>query len=226
MISYGSHKITFNLAKYIHNIQNIETNKNSKWKGRSGTQNIFCKVNDEENIFLSGYFNKQLNENYDWYFEYFHSAEPAALHTDYDAVPWDEKSDCHIVVGVIIPLEWKCLQPYTVNYNMVSNVPRKMKYSKGEMRYQDTGEIFNYRTEGTFDEEVAKYNPKGTDYWKIYQDLKVHSVYKWQVGTFMLFDTKRWHSSNWFLSKDTLTNESQEYKRSIIGFGSIDVQRN
>ena len=109
---------------------------------------------------------------------------------------------------------------------MVSNVPRKMKYSKGEMRYQDTGEIFNYRTEGTLDEEVAKYNPKGTDYWKIYQDLKVHSVYEWQVGTFMLFDTKRWHSSNWFLSKDNLTNESQEYKRSIIGFGSIDVQRN
>ena len=30
--------------------------------------------------------------------------------------------DCTIVLGIIIPLEWNCKQPYTVSYNKVSDV--------------------------------------------------------------------------------------------------------
>ena len=41
----------------------------------------------------------------------------------------------------------------------------------------------------------------------------------------MIFDTKRWHSSSWFLSDNNFPEVSTEYKRAIIGFASIDVDR-
>ena len=41
----------------------------------------------------------------------------------------------------------------------------------------------------------------------------------------MIFDTRRWHSSSWFLNEKMLPDVSKEYKRSIIGFASIDVDR-
>ena len=39
----------------------------------------------------------------------------------------------------------------------------------------------------------------------------------------MVFDTRRWHSSSWFLTDNKLPDVSTEYKRAIIGFGSTDV---
>jgi hypothetical protein len=138
-------------------------------------------------------------------------------------VPWDDKVECRVDVGVIVPLDWNCKQPYTINYNRIESLPRKAIFRKGEMRYTDNDEIINYRDKKELDDEVAKYNPKGTQYCNIYQDLKVHSVYKWEQGTAMVFDTKRWHSSSWFLSDSMLPDTSTEYKRAIIGFGSTDV---
>jgi hypothetical protein len=140
-------------------------------------------------------------------------------------VPWDDKVECRVDIGVIIPLEWNCKQPYTINYNRAEEFPRKVVFRKGEMRYIDTNEVINYRRAKQVDEEVAKYNPKGTEYYKLYQDLKVHSVYEWKLGTAMIFDTRRWHSSSWFLSDNMLPDTSSEYKRAIIGFGSTDVPK-
>jgi hypothetical protein len=100
-----------------------------------------------------------------------------------------------------------------------------MLYRKGEMRYTDNDEIFEYRTERVLDPAVAEYNPINTEYSKEYLDLKLHSVYKWDIGSCMIFDTRRWHSSSWFLSEDRVPKTSTEYKRSIIGFASIDVDR-
>ena len=54
-------------------------------------------------------------------------------------------------------------------------------------------------------------------------DLEIHSVYQWRTQTCMLFDTRRWHSSSWFLSENSIPDVSTEYKRSIVGFGSLDV---
>ena len=129
------------------------------------------------------------------------------------------------MIGIIIPLEWNSKQPYTVSYNRVSDVPRKLLYRKGEVRYTDNNEIFEYRDKWEFDEEVLKYNPKGTEYYKEYADLKVQSVYEWKVGTAVVFDTSRWHSSSWFLTEKMLPDVSTEYKRSIIGFASVDIDR-
>jgi hypothetical protein len=173
----------------------------------------------------------------DWNFEYFKSGEPAGLHTDYASLPntWRVVDnnlithDCHIVMGVIIPLEWSCKQPYTVNYDCVSKVPRKMIYRKSEMRYMDNDEVFQYRPDDMrdwwYDDEVLRYNPMHTQYHKEYACLKVHSVYEWKLDTMMVFDTARWHSSSWFLQNNHLTTVSSDYKQSIIGFGSIDIDR-
>ena len=130
------------------------------------------------------------------------------LHTDYLSFPnsWKPNKDfithdCYVVLGIIIPLEWTCKQPYTVNYKTMSNIPRKLKFRKGEMRYQDNDEIFHYRDDYIFDNDVLKYNPPGTEYYKEYADLVFHSAYKWQVGTAMVFDTRRWHSRSWYIKE-------------------------
>jgi hypothetical protein len=132
-------------------------------------------------------------------------------------------------MGVIIPLEWSCKQPYTVNYDCVSRVPRKLIYRKGEMRYMDNDEVFKYRPDDMqdwwYDDEVLRYNPMHTQYHKEYACLNVHSVYEWKCDTMMVFDTARWHSSSWFLQNNHLTTVSSDYKQSIIGFGSIDIDR-
>jgi hypothetical protein len=101
-----------------------------------------------------------------------------------------------------------------------------MIFRQGEMRYTDNNEIFEYRREWNYDSEVLKYNPENSEYFQEFADLKIDSVYKWEIGTVLIFDTARWHSSNWFLSSNTITGTSKEWKKSIIGFGSIDVQRN
>jgi hypothetical protein len=93
------------------------------------------------------------------------------------------------------------------------------------MRYIDNDEICEYRDKWEYDNEALTYNPKGTEYYKEYADLKVDSVYEWKIGTAMIFDTRRWHSSSWFLKDDSLPDVSTEYKRSIIGFGSISMNK-
>lgn len=232
-IKYGSFEANIDLN--YHTAMSNELLNSSKVKSSGlNNHNSFINLLPEDKKSLSLYLNSLLKSNFEWNFEYFKSGEPAGLHTDYISIPnsWKPKEmgiithDCHIVIGVIIPLEWNCKQPYTVNYNRISNVPRKLKYKNGEMRYLDNDEIFEYRDKWVYDEEVLKYNPKKTEYYKEYADLTVHSVYEWKRGTMLIFDTRRWHSSSWFLSTEKVPEVSTEYKKSIIGFGSIDVDRN
>ena len=229
--SYGSYDIDFDPLQFLSQAHATYENKNAKVSGRNDF-NRFNNVSKETKKYLADYWNKKFDLDYDWNWEYFHSGEPAGLHTDYLCFPNSWKAnkdqithDCYIVLGIIIPLEWTCKQPYTINYDKVSQIPRKLKYKKKEMRYQDNDEIYEYRKDYLYDDEVLKYNPKGTEYYKEYADLKLHSVYKWQVGTAMVFDTRRWHSSSWFIKDKMLPDTSTEYKRSIIGFASIDVDR-
>ena len=225
MYNFGSHKIDIDLEYHKKQFDNIISQSKAKITGTKG-HNLFYPVSKDDKSYLQNYMNELTGVYNDWNFDYFQSGEPAGLHTDYDTVPWDDETECHVVVGCIIPLEWNCKQPYTVNYDKVSNTPRKMIYRKGEMRYKDTDEIFEYRTEWKHNEESLKYNHIDCAYAKEYVDLDIHSVYEWKINTLMLFDTARWHSSSWFLSDNNIPDVSTENKRSIIGFGSIDVQCN
>tara|TARA_B100000035_G_scaffold39467_1_gene29804 strand:+ start:37 stop:726 length:690 start_codon:yes stop_codon:yes gene_type:complete len=223
--NFGSHKIDIDLEYHKTQFDNIISQSKAKITGTKG-HNLFYPVSKDDKSYLQNYMNELTGVYNDWNFDYFQSGEPAGLHTDYDTVPWDDETECHVVVGCIIPLEWNCKQPYTVNYDKVSDTPRKMIYRKGEMRYKDTDEIFEYRTEWKHNEESLKYNHIDCAYAKEYVDLDIHSVYEWKINTLMLFDTARWHSSSWFLSDNNIPDVSTENKRSIIGFGSIDVQCN
>lgn len=231
-IRYGTHSISLDID-YHNQIADMLLQSPSVKTSGMNNLNSFVAVPKDIKQFLSTYINNHLGSTFDWNFEYFKSGEPAGLHTDYVAIPnsWRPKNenvithDCHIVIGVIIPLEWNCKQPYTINYDRVSTVPRKLIYRRGEMRYMDNDDVFNYRTNWDYDNEVLLYNPINTQYHKEYADLKVHSVYEWTLGTMMVFDTARWHSSSWFLATDKIPDSVTEYKKSIIGFGSIDIDR-
>jgi hypothetical protein len=232
-IRYGSYDIALDIDKC-----NAESNQLLEGRGvkTSGMRdfNQFISTPPSTKLFLSKYMNNILGTTFDWNFEYFRSGEPAGLHTDYLSVPnsWRPKEegmithDCHIVIGVIIPLEWNCKQPYTVSYDRIATEPRKLKFKGGEMRYVDNDEIVPYRTKWEYDPDVMQYNPMKTEYYKEYADLKLHSVYEWKKGTMLVFNTARWHSSSWYLSTNSIPEVSTEYKKSVIGFGSIDVDRN
>lgn len=231
-INFGTYSNDLDL-EYFNDQANIQlVSAKSKFTGANNI-NLFCNIQSEHKNYLTDYLNKKIGIDFDWNFEYFKSSEPAGLHTDYESFEnsWKPKEmgvtthDCHLIVGVIIPLEWNCKQPYTVNYNRRSNIPRKLIYRKGEMRYKDNDEIFPYRDLWKYDNEVLKYNPKETEYYREYADLKIYSVYEWKVGTMMVFDTARWHGSSWFLSTNSVVTPPTEYKKSIIGFGSIDIIR-
>jgi hypothetical protein len=232
LINFGTYNADLDINFYNKESDKLLNSQKVKHTGANNV-NLFCNVGLDIKKNLTDHLNKKIGIDFDWNFEYFKSSEPAGLHTDYESFKnsWKPKElgvvthDCHLLVGVIIPLEWNCKQPYTVNYNLVSDVPRKLIYRNGEMRYTDNNEVFNYRTEWNYDPEVLKYNPEGTEYFREYADLRIHSVYKWKIGTMMVFDTARWHSSSWFLSTNKVVNPPTEYKKSIIGFGSIDIIR-
>lgn len=224
---YDSYNVDLDIEFYKHEAEQLLTSPDSKIKKTGRTDlNYFTSVPVESKSKLSSYITNLLGITYDWNWEYFHSGEPVGLHTDYLAFPnvWNTTTaqDCHVEVGIIIPLDWNCKQPYTINYNRTTDVPRKMLFRNGEMRYIDNNEVVNYRDKWEYDANSLVYNPEGTDCYKQFADLKVHSVYKWKIGTALAFDTKRWHSSSWFLKDNTLPKISTEYKRSIIGFGSIN----
>lgn len=228
---YGSVDLNFDPHQFLQEALDTWSSPQAKRSGRNDF-NRFNSVGADTKHYLSEYFNDELELDYDWNWEYFHSGEPAGLHTDYVSFPnsWKPNKeyithDCYLVLGVIIPMEWTCKQPYTVNYTRTSTVPRKLIYKQGEMRYTDNNEVFEYRGSKQWDPLVEQYNPRGTQYYGEYEDLEFHSAYEWKVGTAMLFDTARWHSSSWYLSTNQLPEQSTEYKRSIIGFASIDVDR-
>lgn len=228
---YGTYQLDFDPLQFTDEAYTIYDSPDAKRSGRNDF-NRFNNTSRATKEFLSKYWNSKLKLDYDWNWEYFHSGEPAGLHTDYTSFPnsWRPNKeyithDCHLVLGIIIPLEWNCKQPYTVNYDRMTLEPRKMIYRRGEMRYMDTDEVVTYRTTWSFDPDVVQYNPAHTAYANEYADLKFHSAYEWSVGSCIVFDTRRWHSSSWFLSTNELPTVSVEYKRSIIGFASVDVDR-
>lgn len=226
---YGTWELDFDPLQFLDEAHSIYNSPDAKRSGLKN-HNRFNNVGKDNKRWLSKYWNEQLGLDFDWTWEYFHSGEPASLHTDYQsfANSWNSSEhithDCHIVLGIIIPLEWKCIKPYTVMYDKM-NDEGKLIYKKGNMRFVDTNEELDYRTEWKYESNVSRYNPPGTLYHKIYADMKLHSVYEWKVGNCVLFDTRRWHSSSWFLTTDDIPDESTEYKRSIIGFASVDIER-
>jgi len=199
------------------------TNKKKKWGLKNN--NYFVKTRNDENDQLADELNALLGQTLDWSFEFCHSVEPTNLHTDYATVPWDENTECRVIVGCLIPLDWNCYRdPYTIMYDKMSHVPRKMIVQNGDMIYQDNGEKYSYRQDPPmWDEKVIKHIPKGTEYFKIFSDMGIDSEYKWDKSTMLVFDTRRWHSSNWFTESTTLRDIEDEFKEHIIGFGSIDV---
>lgn len=232
-IPFGVYDTEIDIAWHNQNAERMLNSEAVKFTGANNV-NKFCRFTDDQRAVFSDYLSNKLGMSFDWTMEYFQSSEPAGLHTDYESEEdsWKPKEmgltthDWHLLVGVIIPLEWTCKkQPYTVNYDRVTDTPRKLIYRKGEMRYKDNNEVFPYRDAWNFDPEVLKYNPEDTAYYGEYADLKVHSVYEWKLGTMLVFDTKRWHSSSWFLSTSDVQVPPTEYKRSIIAFGSVDVIR-
>jgi hypothetical protein len=222
---YGSYDVDIDIDYYKNQANDMLSKPTVKLTGLKH-HNYFCSVPANEKEKLREFAISLLGKFYDWNFDYFHSGEPVGLHTDYDTIAWNDNIDCHVVVGIIIPLEWNCKQPYTINYNRVSEIPRKLMYRDDELRYRYNDEIFPYRSKWEYDDEVKKYNPTNTYYAPEYADLKIDSVYEWKIGTAMVFDTARLHSSSWFLSTKNIPDVSTEWKRSIIGFGSIDVHRN
>ena len=196
-----------------------------KYTGQNSV-NRFCRIEKEVNKELESFLNNKHNTNYDWTFEYFHSSAPVGLHTDYDkrVYPNPDKDGIRyyeIVTGFIAPIEWTCKQPYTITYNKIQQEPRKLMYKQKQMKYLDTNEVINYRTTGKITNNIEKYVPEDCAMYEQMQDIEIHDVYKWKIGTYMLFDTKRWHSSSWYSSKEKYDDlDLSEYKRSIIGFAT------
>ena len=226
-IPYGEYATVSSIDTFKNRISDFRNSDNKKRSGLKDN-NYFVKTLDTENISLEDELNILLGHRFDWSFEFCHSGEPANLHTDYATVPWDDATECQVVVGCIIPLAWNCYRdPYTVMYDKVTHVPRKMMFHKGDMVYQDNKEKYPYRQEfPMWDDRVMKHHPKGTEYFKTFGDLRWYSDYKWDKSTMLVFDTRRWHSSNWFTKSENVGEIEGEYKESIIGFGSIDVPRN
>ncbi len=226
-IVFGSHDIPDYplLNSYINNVEDIyKGSKFGKFK-RTGykERNRFLKMGPSETKQLNEYLNDKHNTNLKWSFDFFHSCTPLVLHTDYMI----DKEGYEIVAGCIIPLDWNCKQPYTLNFNKVQQEPRKLmyrpdftsKYPKAEMRYLDNkDELVDYITDGVPCPGIEKYVPKTCEMYEQMKDIEIESVYEWKIGTYMLFDTRRWHSSSWYSRFNTFEESTEDYKRSIIGF--------
>ena len=114
-MQYGSHDINLDVSYFKKLAQEAFQSDKIKYTGAYNL-NYFVDCSKEINTTIGNYFSNDLNlGRFDWSFQYFHSGEPAGLHTDFTTVPWDDETDCRVDVGVIIPLEWNCKQPYTVN---------------------------------------------------------------------------------------------------------------
>lgn len=217
MIDFGSFDFDLDLKSFQDEAELALNGPSAKVTGSKGL-NKFYNVEGESRRKLIEYFDNHFLKKLIWHVEYFNSGEPAGLHTD--GAVYNE--GCKTVVGVIIPLAYNTHKvPYTVTYDRVQTEYRKLMFKNGDMRYLDTGEIVEYRDKYEYDLLSLKHNPKGTLYYKQYADLKVHEEYEWKLGTMLIFDTQRWHSSSWFLSTPDLPDHLGEYKRSIIAFGDI-----
>lgn len=190
--------------------------------------NTFTKVIKEKS-YLNEYTNKLLNCSLEWSYDYFIARHPVGLHHDYDTVYFNNSHTntvdaCRIEVGIFIPLFLHASKDfYTIFYNEVSTDPHKLIFKQGFMRYKKDNKIYEYRNKNIVDAELYKYHPKDTNFLQqgMFNDLKVHSAYKWKIGNACVFNPARWHSSNWFLEDKIMENDMSSYKISLIGFGSV-----
>jgi len=186
--------------------------------------NKFSRTSKETKRQLNILVNTMLQTQLFWNFDFFHSGEPVGLHTDYDVVPWDEKEESIVTTGIIIPIGWTCKQPYTLIYDHFEPSPNKLMYNNGAMRTADGTKMDPERADW-YDYEVERHNPKGTMHHKELNGIKIIEEYEWKIGTAFVFDTRYWHSSSWFLPTPDIEDDSSVFKRMVVGFGSVDVQR-
>lgn len=240
-IGPGSHPIDIDIEWHKHALTTAIDSGDCKIRGANDL-NRFAKIPDNLRIEeLNNILDSRMGIRMDWTWEYFHSGEPAGLHTDYVSETYahpqePDVNDSHtikIAAGVIIPLEWntKGCVPYTVNYDRMETTGSKLIYKNGEMRHiKNLEDVVHYRGKDWkfwhYDPEVLKYHPIASGYLTEFAELKVHSAYEWKLGTMMLFDPARWHSSSWFLSSKFIPKnyeQAKEYKRAIVGFGTITI---
>lgn len=240
-IGPGSHPIDIDIEWHKHALTTAIESGDCKIRGANDL-NRFAKIPDQSRVIeLNNILDSRMGIRMDWTWEYFHSGEPAGLHTDYTSETYKhpkepDNKDSHtikIAAGVIIPLEWntKGCVPYTVNYDRMETTGSKLIYTKGEMRHvKNLEDVVHYRGNDWkfwhYDPEVLKYHPIASGYLTEFAELKVHSAYEWKLGTMMLFDPARWHSSSWFLSSKFIPasyEQAKEYKRAIVGFGTITI---
>ena len=100
---YGSVKLSFDPLKYLQEANSVYESKDAKKSGRNNF-NKFNSVGKQTKEDLVNYWNNQFKLDYDWTWEYFHSGEPAGLHTDYLSFPnsWKPNKDfithdCYVV---------------------------------------------------------------------------------------------------------------------------------
>jgi len=218
----GLHTIDIDTKYWKKVFDNYKKEKAPKLTGKFNL-NHFWQVTGEEKDYLNSIFIKLVPNVY-WYFETFESRAPVSLHNDKN-IKYNDEYDVYDLqmYGVIIPLYWTCKTPYTIFYDKYT--PRKLMYKNNEMRYVDTNEIYTYSQDYTYDEAVLSFNPKNTEYYKQYADLKIFDVYEWKVGTAYIFDAGQWHSSSWFLSSNKINEFGNEYKQSINGLASIKTDK-
>ena len=191
--------------------------------------NIFSRVIHEKQ-YLQHYTNELLGCKLDWSYDYFRTGVPVSLHHDYDTVDYIEPTTkklfkCRIVAGIFIPLSLNSDGDFhTLFYDKVSDIPKKLIWKAGHMRYRDNS-IYEYQSHNNIDKAILNYHPADTPFYKQgqFNNLKLHSVYTWKVGKAAVFNPAQWHSSNWFLKDNNIPTKVSEYKISLIGFGSIDV---
>lgn len=202
-----------------------------KFRGRNDL-NVYVRVPEHTALQLSAAASNLTTQYYDWTWEYYRSGEPVGMHTDYKSFDnvWYQsdparKLQCHVVLGLLVPLSWTSKQPYTLFFDKFSSRDKKLIFSKGHMRYQESGEIVEYQTDLLYDPAVLEHIPEHVEYGNQSADLKLHNVYKWQVNTGCFFDTRQWHASSWFLEETSCPPMVTKSKTGIIGFASINVEK-
>ena len=194
--------INIDLDYFNKQIKDIENKPSVRYRGKDNS-NIFATLEDDNKKYLASYLNNLLDINYKWSFSYCYTREPVGIHNDYETRQRN--------MGIIIPLSWECKQPYTFSFDK-ETLDGKVVFKQGEMRYLETNNIIDYRTD-YLDEFVKKVIPKNRQ--SMYNGLKVYNTYKWKLHTLFIFEAMRWHSSSWFLED----NKAGQYKAFINGFG-------
>ena len=178
-IGPGSYLIDIDIEWHKRALEDAIKTGDRKIRGANDL-NRFAKIPDNLRIEeLNNILDSRMGIRMDWTWEYFHSGEPAGLHTDYVSETYahpqePDSRDSHtikIAAGVIIPLEWntKGCVPYTVNYDRMETTGSKLIYKHGEMRHvKNSEDVVHYRGNDWkfwhYDPEVLKYHPVASGY--------------------------------------------------------------